>query len=77
MVKIIGFGKCSLYPLFFVLLLTLFVSGCMRSDDMICNYDGICDDDETDNCPDCANVLGRGVPYPVDDESDYDVDLKV
>lgn len=38
----------------------LLVSGCVREDE-VCNYDAICTDDETDNCADCENVLGRAV----------------
>lgn len=51
----------SLLVLGLVLAVLLLVSGCMRSPDIMCNYDGVCQEWETDDCPDCRNVLGRGV----------------
>ncbi len=58
-----------------ILVLALFVSGCMRPVDMKCNYDGVCDEWETDDCPDCIDVLGRGVQElpskSAVDEADY------
>lgn len=54
-----------------ILLSLLLLSACMRPQDTRCNYDGVCDDWETDDCPDCADVLGRGVPVlPVDETED-------
>lgn len=41
----------------------LFVAGCMK-DPEVCNYDGQCSNDETDNCADCQSVLGRDVNPP-------------
>ncbi len=46
-----------------VLLLLIGTSGCI-SDEEVCNYDGICTDDETDGCADCQNVLGRAISTP-------------
>lgn len=48
-----------------LIVLTLLTS-CVRSDEIKCNYDGVCDDWETDDCPDCRDVLGRGVQIIVD-----------
>ncbi len=50
-----------------ILALLLVVSGCVRADDIVCNYDGVCDDWETDDCIDCKDVAGRGVPIPTGD----------
>jgi hypothetical protein len=47
-----------------LLIISVLAIGCMRSSEMHCNYDGFCDDWETDDCPDCADVLGRGIPVP-------------
>ncbi|MCC7574431.1 hypothetical protein KO361_02475 [Candidatus Woesearchaeota archaeon] len=47
-----------------LLILSVLATGCMRSPETRCNYDGICEDWETDDCPDCADVLGRGVQIP-------------
>lgn len=56
--------------LFVLLVLSFFVFGCVAPSDTVCNYDGVCSDDETDDCVDCADVIGRGVPVPpVDDDS--------
>lgn len=41
-------------------LVSLAISGCI-SEPEVCNYDQICTQDETDNCVDCKNVLGRDV----------------
>ena len=50
-----------------LLVLAMMVSGCV-SEKEVCNYDGICTPDETDNCADCKGVLGRDVPEPVNNE---------
>jgi len=52
--------------LLFVLLVA--VTGCMR-DPGVCNYDGVCQDDETNNCQDCHNVLGRDIAVPTNTNS--------
>ncbi|MCF7872371.1 hypothetical protein K9L97_05040 [Candidatus Woesearchaeota archaeon] len=54
--------------LVFLVLTLVFLAlftGCMK-DKETCNYDGICQDNETDNCVDCENVLGRGVDVPAE-----------
>lgn len=49
-----------------ILLVLIFaVTGCMRPP-QVCNYDGICTEDETDDCVDCKNTLGRDIPLPTD-----------
>ncbi len=58
--------KLSLLMLF-LLLLNLFLTGCMKEKE-ICNYDAICSEEETDNCADCKNVLGRDVAEPTTQE---------
>ena len=57
--------------LIFLLIIAVLISGCMRPIDIKCNYDGVCDDWETDDCVDCKDVLGRGVPIPQTNNSDY------
>ena len=52
---------------FLLLLLTMAVTGCMKEKE-VCNYDAICTPDETDNCADCKNVLGRDVGEPTTPE---------
>lgn len=52
--------------IFVLLMLSLLVAGCMNPPDVECNYDGVCEDWETDNCPDCIDVLGRGVQFSED-----------
>ena len=47
-----------------LLIITMLLTGCMRPNNTICNYDGVCEDNETDNCPDCEDVIGRGLPLP-------------
>jgi hypothetical protein len=46
--------------LFLMIIALLSISGCMREPE-VCNYDGICLINETDNCADCKDVLGRDV----------------
>ena len=48
----------------FLLVFMAIITGCMRPNDVLCNYDGVCDENETNDCPDCEDVLGRGVPLP-------------
>lgn len=43
-----------------LLLLLVAVTGCVKEAE-VCNYDGICVDDETDECADCKDVLGRDI----------------
>ena len=58
--------------LLILLVLSLGVAGCMAPPDMVCNFDGVCEDWETDNCPDCVDVLGRGVQFHEDtSDSEY------
>lgn len=45
------------------ILATVVISGCMREPE-VCNYNGICTVNETDNCADCKDVLGRDVKDP-------------
>jgi Na+-transporting methylmalonyl-CoA/oxaloacetate decarboxylase gamma subunit len=53
----------------FVLLILLAVAGgCMREAE-VCNYDAVCTNDETDECADCKNVVGRDVTLNTADES--------
>lgn len=47
--------------LLLLIILSITIMGCMRPNDSICNYDGVCEDSETDDCVDCIDVLGRGV----------------
>ncbi len=59
-----------------ILMLSLIlITGCMRSPETKCNYDGICDKNDTDDCPDCADVLGRGVQInePTDNNQQTEV----
>jgi hypothetical protein len=51
-----------------VLLLTfilavLVISGCVKEPE-VCDYNKICADNETDNCVDCKDVIGRDVQDP-------------
>ena len=55
-----------------ILLGSLFVIGCIPPQETICNYDGVCDDWETDNCVDCIDVLGRGVQVVSDSNTNED-----
>ncbi len=43
-----------------LILSVLVISGCMREPE-VCDYDGVCLVNETDNCADCKDVLGRDV----------------
>lgn len=52
--------KLTLLLIALLLFAVLLVSGCFE-DDEVCNYDGVCTDDETNGCVDCKDVLGRGV----------------
>lgn len=61
--------------LIFLIMASFLLTSCMAPPDMRCNYDGICEDWETDNCPDCADVLGRGVPIPPPKTSNEDIVL--
>jgi len=47
--------------IFVIVCMVFLLVGCINSGDIVCNYDGVCDDVETDNCPDCKDVLGRCV----------------
>lgn len=50
--------------IFMALLLgMILVSGCV-SEPEVCDYDAICLQNETDNCADCKDVLGRDVKDP-------------
>lgn len=53
------------------ILATLVLSGCIREPE-VCNYDGICTEDETDNCVDCKEVIGRDVKDPTGNVILYD-----
>jgi len=56
--------KLSATLILILLFLVLFsFSGCVRENE-VCNYDSICTANETDNCADCQNVLGRAVDVP-------------
>lgn len=59
--------KTKIIILALLITLTTLITGCMRPNDTICNYDGVCTEDETDDCPDCEDVMGRGVPVPPDE----------
>jgi hypothetical protein len=54
-------GKVAILLLIIAALLS--ISGCMREPE-VCNYDGVCLINETDNCADCKDVLGRDVKDP-------------
>jgi hypothetical protein len=45
-------------------LASLVISGCSMREPEVCNYNGICAVNETDNCADCKDVLGRDVKDP-------------
>ncbi|MGV8168794.1 MAG: hypothetical protein ACP5N3_01945 [Candidatus Nanoarchaeia archaeon] len=53
-------SRLILAVLVILMLLALAVAGCMREPE-VCNYDAVCAQDETDNCADCKDVLGRDV----------------
>ena len=54
-----------------ILILILALTGCMREPG-ICNYDGVCTEDETDECADCKNTAGRDIPIPSNTENQAD-----
>ena len=57
--------KKTMLLLLVLMMASLLLTSCVVPPDMKCNFDGVCDDWETDNCPDCIDVLGRGVqPIP-------------
>lgn len=56
--------KTKMIIMSLLILATMVLAGCMRSNEVICNYDGACEETETDDCPDCEDVLGRGLPLP-------------
>lgn len=45
---------------FLLLVVAVALSGCVNKPE-ICNYDGVCQANETNSCVDCRDVLGRGV----------------
>ncbi|PIN81291.1 hypothetical protein COV13_01705 [Candidatus Woesearchaeota archaeon CG10_big_fil_rev_8_21_14_0_10_32_9] len=53
--------------MFLLIILTIAVTGCMKEKE-VCNYDAVCTADETDNCADCKNVMGRDVGEPTNQE---------
>jgi len=53
--------------MFLLIILTVVVTGCMKEKE-VCDYDSICTTDETDNCADCKNVMGRDVGEPTTPE---------
>lgn len=54
-----------------LLILVVALTGCMREPG-VCNYDGTCTEDETDECADCKNTLGRDVKVPSDTTTQSD-----
>lgn len=50
---------------------SLVISGCMKEPE-VCNYDAICTVNETDNCVDCKEVLGRDAKDPTGRVIEYD-----
>ena len=54
-------NKKSVFALaFLALVLAVALSGCMRKPE-VCNYDSVCQENETNDCVDCRDVLGRGL----------------
>ncbi|MCF7867027.1 hypothetical protein K9L67_05850 [Candidatus Woesearchaeota archaeon] len=51
--------------LMIILILLVVLTSCMK-DPEVCDYDGYCGDNETNNCVDCENVIGRGLDLPPD-----------
>jgi hypothetical protein len=49
------------------ILATVVISGCSIREPEVCNYNGVCAVNETDNCADCKDVLGRDVLSPTGD----------
>jgi starvation-inducible outer membrane lipoprotein len=47
----------------FLLLGAVMLSACV-SEPEVCNYNKVCEQNETDNCADCRDVLGRDVKSP-------------
>jgi hypothetical protein len=56
-----------------LIILVIAITGCMRPPDIKCNYDGECENWETNDCVDCVDIIGRGVPIPDDIETDPDI----
>jgi len=52
--------KYLLAMAFLLLVVAVTLSGCVNKPE-ICNYDGVCQANETNSCVDCRDVLGRGV----------------
>lgn len=53
-------SRTSFAILIVLVILSLTIVGCMREPE-VCNYDKVCAENETDNCIDCKDVLGRDV----------------
>ncbi len=46
-----------------LVLAAVLLSACMREPE-VCNYNKVCETNETDNCIDCQSTLGRDIPLP-------------
>ena len=57
------FMKKILAILMILFALLVVMTACMR-ENTVCDYNGYCSDNETDNCKDCENVMGRGIDVP-------------
>lgn len=53
--------------IFLLIIVAIAVTGCMREKE-VCNYDSVCTENETDNCADCAHVMGRDIAEPTSPE---------